>query len=282
MSTWLTHCIGALARLGPQAQKDQAATAQHPEDSMTVEGRGPDMLRSLKDLEGYAIEATDGTIGHVSDFYFDDEAWVVRFLVVETGTWLLSRRVLIAPEAIGVPDWDGRVLPVAITKEQVRRSPHIDTNSPVSREHEMLNLGYYGYTYYWEREQAARRAMQRREGDPHLRSCKDLIDYHIEATDGEIGHLESILVDEANWVVRYLVAYTSNWWLGHHVLVSPEWVEDVNWAEHTVSVDLSCEEVRQSPEYDPHDPVDRPLESRLHEHYERPAYWIDEVERAPR
>ena len=78
------------------------------------------MLRTMKDLEGYAIRATDGTIGHVRDFYFDDDTWVVRYLVVETGAWLSSRKVLISPIAIGQPNWTERELPVSITIEQVK------------------------------------------------------------------------------------------------------------------------------------------------------------------
>ena len=74
------------------------------------------MLRSMSDLEGYAIAATDGNIGHVTDFYFDDEAWVIRFLVVDTGSWLSSRKVLISPIAIGHPNWTEKILPVSITK----------------------------------------------------------------------------------------------------------------------------------------------------------------------
>src|SRR5271170_6267835 len=107
------------------------------------------MLRSLKDLEDYAIHATDGVIGHVTDFYFDDDAWVVRYLLVETGTWHSSRRVLISPIAIGQPNWVERILPVSITREQVKNSPEIDTDKPVSRQHEVQFLGYYGYPYYW-------------------------------------------------------------------------------------------------------------------------------------
>ena len=85
----------------------------------------------------------------MKDFYFDDLAWVVRYLVVETGSWLSSRKVLISPIAIGHPDWAERVLPVSITKEQVKNSPDIDTDKPVSRQHEMQYLGYYGYPSYW-------------------------------------------------------------------------------------------------------------------------------------
>ena len=107
------------------------------------------MLRNIKDLEGYAIGATDGAVGHVKDFYFDDDAWVVRYVVVETGSWLASRKVLISPIAIGKPDWVQRLLPIALTKEQVRGSPDIDTDKPVSRQHEADYHTYYGYPYYW-------------------------------------------------------------------------------------------------------------------------------------
>ena len=89
------------------------------------------MLRTLKELHDYTIGAVDGVIGHVKDLYLrsylDDEAWVVRYLVVDTGSWLSSRKVLISPMAIGDPDWAKRLLPVTITKEQVKNSPDFDS-----------------------------------------------------------------------------------------------------------------------------------------------------------
>lgn len=187
------------------------------------------MLRSMKDLQDYVIRATDGIIGHVRDFYFDDEAWVVRYLVVDTGTWLSNRKVLISPIAIGHPNWMERELPVSITKKQVKNSPDIDTQKPVSRQHEMRYLGYYGYPYYWggaglwgaglypnmmmpgyagfvpapnaeqpEAENAYARAdaTRHQNDDPHLRDCKAVMKYHIEATDGDIGHIQGLLVEE--------------------------------------------------------------------------------------
>ena len=107
------------------------------------------MLRTAKDLENYAINATDGPIGHVKDFYFDDDAWVVRYLVVDAGSWLNSRKVLISPMSVHQPTWQERTLPVSLTKEQVKKSPVIDTDKPVSRQNEEQTLGYYGYPYYW-------------------------------------------------------------------------------------------------------------------------------------
>jgi hypothetical protein len=107
------------------------------------------MLRSMRDLANYAIRATDGTIGHVKDFYFEDGTWVVRYLVIDAGSWLSSRKVLISPMALGQPDWTQKVLPASITKRQVRNSPNIDTDKPVSRQHEKQYLEYYGYPFYW-------------------------------------------------------------------------------------------------------------------------------------
>jgi hypothetical protein len=195
---------------------------------------------------------------------------------------LLRRLVLIPPIAIGEPDWDGRVLPVSITKDQVRNCPHIDTNKPVSRQYEMMNLGYYGYTYYWEREQAALRATREPEGDPHLRSCKAILDYRIAASDGEIGHVQSLLVDDGSWIIRYLVINTSNWGFGHHLLVSPEWVTEVSWAERTLTLDLDIALVKSAPQYDPGEPLARKQEVHLYQHFQRSPYWNYEVERAPR
>jgi hypothetical protein len=266
------------------------------------------MLRSMKDLEDYAIRATDGIIGQVKDFYFDDKAWVIRYLVVDTGTWLSSRKVLISPIAIGHPNWAEKVLPVSITKEQVKNSPDIDTDKPVSRQHEMRYLGYYGYPLYWvgpglwgggafpgmlmtgyagfgappvvrpevEEANARAEAARHQDDDLHLRSCKAVKGYHIEATDGDIGHVQGLLVDEDTWAIRYMIVDTSNWWLGHQVLVAPEWIATVSWPDATVSVNLTREAVKAAPVYDPAGQLDRNRELDIYKHYGRPGYWANE------
>lgn len=256
------------------------------------------MLRSLNDLENYAIGATDGPIGYVKDLYFDDENWVIRYLVVDTGSWLLSRKVLITPMSIHHANWDDQVLPVTLTREQVKNSPDIDTDKPVSRQHEMDYLGYYGYPSYWggegiwgagmspyamlpetvgfgmrpvEIERAEK--LRHQNDDPHLRSCQSVIGHHLQASDGEIGHVDGFLVDEDTWAIRYLVVNTSNWWMGHQVLIAPEWVTGVSWADATVSVDLSRELIKTSPPFDKAVELNRQREMDLYEHYGRNAYW---------
>ncbi len=265
------------------------------------------MLRNAKEMEGYAVGATDGDIGHVKDFYFDDEAWVIRYLVVDTGGWLSSRKVLVSPIAVGTPNWEERSLPASISREQIRKSPDIDTDKPVSRQHEMTYSGYYGYPYYWggagywgggmypnlmmpgygglgssysypgsgegQREMARRESARHEQEDPHLRSCNAVIGYHIHASDGDIGHVAGMLIDEQTWAVRYLVLDTSNWWVGHQVLIAPQWIKSVNWSDETVAISMTRQAIKDAPSYDPKAALNREAEDRLYSHYGQTDYW---------
>lgn len=253
------------------------------------------MLRNVRDLRGFAIHATDGLIGAVDDLYFDDEDWAIRYLVVETGGWLYGRRVLITPAALGHPDWPGKALPVTLTRAQVEGSPDIDTRKPVSRQQEAAYLAYYGYPYYWggaglwgmgasagglttevgfEQEMKDRRdAETEPPQDTHLRSCESVIGHHVHATDGDIGHVQDMLVDDRHWSISYLIVDTSNWWGGHQVLVAPRWIESVSWPEAKVLVGLTRQAVQDAPAYDAAEGLERGQEEGMHEHYGRPGYW---------
>jgi hypothetical protein len=239
------------------------------------------MLRNINDIKNYAIDASDGSVGKVKDFLFDDLAWVIRYFVVDTGTWLASRKVLISPISVQKPNWGDRTLPVSLSKEQVENSPDIDTDKPVSRQHEIDYMGYYGYPYYWggvglwgpgmypfslypshdgfpyatqERQllgPAEKNAKLEadRKMDPNLRSCHAVVGYIIHSLDGDIGHVTGLLVEDSTWAVRYLVVNTSNWFGGHNVLISPEWIDDVQWLDRSVSVSLSHQAIKSAPEY---------------------------------
>jgi sporulation protein YlmC with PRC-barrel domain len=269
------------------------------------------MLRSMQELEEYTIAASDGTVGRVSDFYFDDRAWVIRYLVVDAGNWLKERRVLISPMSIGEASWVTRSLPVSISMEQVKNSPDIDTAKPVSRQHEMLYLGYYGYPYYWgglgiwgdgpypsmsmqdlpaspagkadeserERENADIIAKRHAHDDPHLRSCHAVSGYHVHASDGEIGHVKGFLVDEQTWAIRYIIVDTSNWWMGHLVLLAPQWFKDVNWADSSITVRMSRRAVKDAPLYDAASKFERAHEASIYSHYGYPGYWNESAKR---
>lgn len=258
------------------------------------------MLRNAKKLEGCHLRARDGEIGSVEDFFFDDRRWTVRYLVAETGSWLNSRKVLISPAALGAPLWDQRLLPVNLTREQVRDGPPIDTTQPVSREHEGQLTHYYNWPAYWgamgfesgfampmvpldvaaaQGEAAkwpARRVSPGAAGAPqddsHLRSLRAVSRYQIEAADGGLGHVEDFLVDDRTWEIFYLVVDTRNWWPGKQVLLAPRWIEEVGWEDAKVSVGLPREAIKNSPAYDPAQPLTPDYAERLHDHYGRPRY----------
>lgn len=245
------------------------------------------MLRSLEGLHDFSIGGTDGSIGKVREFLFDDQAWTIRYLVAETGTWLSGREVLISVAALEPPNWKGHVFPVLLTREQIKESPDIDTDKPVSRQREAELYSYYGWTPYWGMEYDAplggmplppalspEEIKEAAKGDPHLRSTHEVEGYHIHATDGQIGHVADFIVGDDDWTIRYLVVDTKNWLPGRRVLVAPTWVQQISWDEQQVLVDAARETVKNCPEYDPSVPVNREYEIQLYDHYGRPKYWI--------
>jgi hypothetical protein len=215
-------------------------------------------------LRGYTIRAVDGEIGKVYSFLFDDLEWTIRYLVVDTCDWLPGRKVLLSPMAIDQVDAESESLAVGLTEAQVENSPPLDADAPVSRQIETDLHEHYGWVPYWRTGVpavgsgpvaaaavlAAEGADAREEpaADPHLRSTREVVGYHIEARDGEIGHVDDFLAEEERWIIRHLVVDTGNWLPGKRVLVSPAWIEMVNWAERIVSVDLKRETIEKSPE----------------------------------
>jgi hypothetical protein len=262
------------------------------------------MLQLVSALKGFAIVAKDDAIGTVSDFLFDDRTWKVRWLVVDTGRWLKGRKVLVHPSAIGDADYGQRELHVALTKAQVKDSPDILQDRPVSRQMQNSLYSYYGWDPLWGEGMlgvglygagmgavasplsarpffgagAVREAEREAEhgddhlddGDPNLRSISEVTGYHVHAANGSIGHVQDFLVGD--WGVRYLVVDTSNWWFGKHVLISPYAVKEIEWSDRHIRLDISREQVKASPPWNPGEMVDQEFEKRLHSHYDWPGY----------
>jgi len=250
------------------------------------------MLRSLKELERYKVNATDGNIGSVVNFLLDDQRWTVRYLVVETGSFFSERRVLITPISFRQVDWSTKQFHLALTMDKVKSSPNVDVDMPVSRQHERDYYGYYGYPYYWadaglwgmsaypgalatSRWYDASVENAENASDIHLRSVNEVRGYTIQGSDEEIGHVDDFIVDDESWEVCYLVVDTSNWWFGRKVLIAPRWATRVSWEERIVHVNMNRQQITNSPEWSPTVAINREYETRLHKHYGRPAYWND-------
>ena len=249
------------------------------------------MLSKAKTLTDYKLESLDGEIGKVKEFYFDDRHWTIRYLVADTGNWLASRQVLISPYALNSVIKSEKHLSVDLTKKQIKDSPSLNSDKPVSSQFEESYYEYYGWPMYWsgpnmwganpyiERNREKWRKFNRGEKacDRHLRSTHAVSGYHLQALDGEIGHVEDFIIDDETWAIRYLVVGTRNWWPGKRVLVSPQWIERVSWNESKVFVNLDRETIKQSPEYTEESLLTRDYEIGLHRHYNRKGYWVDEL-----
>lgn len=248
------------------------------------------MLYRMEKLLGMALGAVDGVIGKVTDVYFDDRQWAARYLVVDAGDWLKGRKVLISPVSVEHIDWGSRTLRVTLTRSQVRNSPDIDTDQPVSRQHEAAFLDYYDYPEYFSggllwgstswplrpgtpATRASADSGARSSPDIHLRSLKEVIGYHLQATDEPIGHVQDFMIDEGSWALHYLVVATGHWGFGKSVLIPPPWISEIDWQDRRVYVDVSRDRIRSAPEYDPAALLSRDYETALYGHYDRPGYW---------
>ena len=252
------------------------------------------MKRNIKSLKGYAIGAVDGEIGKVDEFYFDDASWTIRYLIVETGNWLSGKKVLISPEAFQTPDWENKIFHLNLTKEQIKHSPDIDTDRPVTKQEEIKLSHHYPWKNYWEgglwgggmgttgmvmsTPLIADDIMKDENveddipsgpdtGDHHLRSTKKTIGYNISARDGFVGEIADFIVDDHTWKIDFVVVDTGNWFPGKKVLISPLWIKEIDWQMDAVTLDATVDSIKHSPEYDPHHPIDEDYSARLHDHY---------------
>ncbi|MEO6869201.1 MAG: PRC-barrel domain-containing protein [Ginsengibacter sp.] len=249
------------------------------------------MKRSINSLIGYSIGATDGEIGKVKEFYFDDLTWTVRYLVVETGNWFNERKVLLSPQALLTPDWENKVIPINLTKEKIKNSPDIDTEKPVSRQQEIEMYEYYPWASYWRGgmwgsgmglsemvtetplpptgEELREKIADNKEadGDSHLRSTFIVSGYKILASDGKIGDVEDFIVDDTSWKIDYLVVDTGHWFPGKKVLILPKLVRNIEWNNSEVLLNLSERDVKNSPEYKPDEAISESYRANLQNYY---------------
>lgn len=250
------------------------------------------MFWNATSLHGLAVEASDGTIGTVSDLLFDDHTWTTRWLIVETGSWFSSRKILLPLSALGKPDEHSRQFTVRLTCQQVKDSPDVDTDLPVSRHHEAHVYNYYDWNAYWTsgfspmsnaiatpfvvplgrddaepRYQDAGTDAVQDDGDPNLRSVRAVIGYHIAATDGEVGHVEDFLIDDETWQFHYMTVDTKNWLPGERVLLPVRIIGDIDWFTKIIKVGIDRQKVKGSPPYNSQMTIDGPFNERSHQYF---------------
>jgi uncharacterized protein YrrD len=235
------------------------------------------ILRSIKQLYGNKLRASDGEIGHVSDLYFDDLQWTVRYVVADTGSWIPGRLVLISPHSVGIGSLrqEGNRLPVDLTRKQIEDSPPIELHKPISLQYEEEYYRYYGWPAYpglggmyggggmsgiagfpvvptasqMPDEETKRRERPNNDGNPHLRSTQEMDGYHIQTRDGKIGHVTDFIMDDDSWAICHLVVETGHWFADKQIAISPKQIDRISFEESKVFVNVTKEAILEATEY---------------------------------
>lgn len=254
------------------------------------------MLRSIKELSGYPLQARDGQIGQVKACLFDDRQWRLRYIVADTGSWLATNQVLISPLHVGEPDTGthDKTLPVDLTKERIEKSPPIQQDAPISRKYEAEFAKYYEQGLYWlgpygwspipgptfsrdEGEDKLSEAQIRRARrfedieNSHLRSSKEIIGYAIQTSDDEFGFIDDFIFETGNWMLRFLVVSSKKWFPGKKFLIDIDWVSQFDWRKQTAHIGLSKAQLNTAPEYDPQEAVNQDYLQDLYNYYGEPC-----------
>jgi len=223
------------------------------------------MLHNTKDLYGYKLSASDGDIGRVRDFYFDDKTWVLRYLVADTGSWLTGRLVLLSPHAFGALDEQEKTLHVKLSRKQIENGPSIESHKPVSRQYEVDYYRYYGWPAYWDggalwgmgsypvvmppsADELEAHVQHHHRDDKHLQSATSINGYPIQTTDGPIGHVTGFMVDDKSWAIRELIVETGHWYAGKEILIAPAKVARISYEESQVHVNLTKADIERTGE----------------------------------
>ncbi|MFZ7103622.1 MAG: PRC-barrel domain-containing protein [Peptococcaceae bacterium] len=219
---------------------------------------------TTKKLLDFSIAATDGRIGSIDDFYFDDEKWTVRYLIVDTNNWRPGGKVLVSPISFDQVNSEEKTIQLFCTKDMIKNSPPIDTQLPLSRQKEIEYSLYHNWGPYWvgpeawggyafpidlrDRVESQIKEMKEKS-DIHLRSIKKITGYKIKGKDGQMGHVADFAVDDKTWRIKFLVVNTGNWLPGKHVIIAPQYIRNINWEDSKIEVDLTREIIANCPEY---------------------------------
>ena len=249
--------------------------------------RSMKQFRRVRDISALTLYASDGQIGSVVELYFDDQNWKVRYLIINTGGWLSGRNVLIAPIAVaGIDDADASMR-INLRKDQIEQAPPIEKAKTVSRRYEEAYYKHFRWAPYWQPvatvlgnpilhpETPAMNVdepvLPESPEKSHLRSSEEVTGYGIHAQDGEIGHIEDLVIDQEDWIVRYAEVDTRNWLPGKKVLVPTGRIQQIDWQSQSVAMSLTRHAIQSAPAYDPSMLITPDYEIELFKYYGKVA-----------
>ena len=245
------------------------------------------MKRSVNELIGYSIQATDGEKGKVYDILFDDETWIVRYLEADLGTLFFQKRVLIPRIYLREPVWEEKHFPIELTVKKIENSPDMESDLPFSRKYEKELMEHYELKPYWPINIAAHTArksmldpdvplkipentLDEEKIETHLRSFNEIIGYSVHALDERFGHINDLIIDDKDWQIIYVIIETKNllpW--GKKVMLPIEKIHKISFLEREANVSLSKENILNAPDYNPAQAINTEYEKVLYDFYGR-------------
>ena len=248
------------------------------------------MLVLARSYQGYTLSASDRKVGKITDLYFDEEKWGVRYLVVHVGWPIFGRDALVSPLAVRAVDADFKRVLVNLDIETIENAPPLSPYQPISRQYEAYYHDYYDWPYYWfgdalwglastpEQLQLIEQSIDQSlvhndEVHTHLRSIHEIIGYSVMDAQQAIGTIEDVIIESDSWLIRYLVLRSPSWLPSKRHLISRDWVTGIDWSNQEATIELDHSMVEASPEYNPGMLVSRSYENRLYSHYGMETYW---------
>jgi hypothetical protein len=242
------------------------------------------MLRPLEPIVGYDIDGIEETIGKVADFYFDDATWDIRYVVVDTGSWLIDRKVILSPEAFDEPDWRSEKMPTSLSKKEIEESPGIDADKPVSREKEIDIFKFFRWAPYWNATNASgiyaaattppvvnesdSNTAENDEAKTNIRSFEEVRNYLAHTIKDDAGKVRDFIIDDNNWKIRFLVIDIGSLLKSREILVPVKFVTSIDWHKAAIELALDKATLEQVPEYDDNEMITNEYEERIKPFYD--------------
>ncbi|MFG6116356.1 PRC-barrel domain-containing protein [Halobacillus sp. MO56] len=260
------------------------------------------MLYLASTLETYNIQAVDGELGKLKDLYFDDNKWAIRYLVADTRKWLPGKKVVVSPSGMETVKTEEKVIHVKNKKEDIRDNATLEEKQEFSYDKEVELSDTFGWKQYWSgeflwggyltpldpMEEPVRTAEPARTEKPpindnvhgsnhKLRSIENIKGEFqhavVHGDNGKIGYIKDILIDDETWRIRYFIVDTSEWSTNESVLISPDWLQSVDWVDNDFYIDLKLETIEDGPNYKKEQQVTEELEEEVYRKYRKEPYW---------
>lgn len=225
------------------------------------------MKRSVKNMiRRFAVHGIEDYVGDVTDCYFDDIKWAVRYLVVLTGSWLDQREVLVSPISVTEIEWDKKTIHVSLTRPKIEGAPDIDTKKPISRRIESDFNRFYRFPMYWFgtnlwgnmlEPRALGRALndgheeETEEEALHLRSVREVLGYQVQGKEKRIGRLYDFVLDDRSWALPYIIVDIGTLFQGKKKLIQSDWIGTVSWDDKAVCLEFDRDRVESEPNIRP-------------------------------